>query len=168
MRRRTLLVLISVLALVVVAPEVAAAKAGGTDRPWKGSLSGPVTIDTSTVPFQATSEGTGTVAHLGKVTYRVDFTITPEADGTFTLAGTVEFVAANGDQVFTAFTGSAQPTGPVAGTTATTNATITGGTGRFEGASGSITSTVVTQITSGVDGTLFADQTLRQRGTISY
>jgi hypothetical protein len=167
MRRRTLLVLVSVLALVVVAPEVAAAKAGGTDRPWKGSLSGTATLDASTVPSPVTAEGTGTVAHLGKVTYSIDFTLTPEADGTFTLAGTAEFVAANGDQVFTAFTGSSQPTGP--GTTeATTNATITGGTGRFEGASGSITATMVTQVTSLVGTTSTADQTLRQRGTISY
>jgi hypothetical protein len=48
------------------------------------------------------------------------------------------------------------------------NSTITGGTGRFEGASGSFTTTVLTEVTSMVGTTVTANQTLTSRGTISY
>jgi hypothetical protein len=167
MRGRAILILISVVALVIAAPEVAAAKAGGTDRPLKGPGSGTTTFDTSTVPFPATGEGTARISHLGKTTYSLDYTITPGAGGTFSVAGTAEFVAANGDSVFTSFSGSGQGTGPQT-SVATVGSTITGGTGRFEGASGSFTTTVLTETTSVVGTTVTANQTLTSRGTISY
>ena len=167
MRGRAIFILISVVALVIAAPEVAAAKAGGTDRPLKGPGSGTTTFDTSTVPFPATGEGTARISHLGKTTYSLDYTITPGAPGTFTVAGTAEFVAANGDSVFTSFTGPGQNTSPTASVT-TVSSTITGGTGRFEGASGSFTTTVLTDNVSMVGTTGTADQTLTSRGTISY
>ena len=167
MRARAFVVLIGVLALIFAVPQVAAAKSKGTDRPLKGPGSGTTTFDTSTAPFPATGEGTAQMSHLGKVTYSLDYTLTPEAGGTFSLAGTSEFVAANGDKFFATFTGSVPPTGP--GTSdATANSTITGGTGRFEGASGSFITTVFTEVTSTVGSTVTADQTLRSRGTISY
>lgn len=146
------------VALAIAAPEVAAAKAGGTDRPLTDRSSGTTTLDNSTVPFSATGEGTSTVTHLGKSTYSLDYTFTPGAPGTFTVAGTAEIVAPNGDQVFGTFTGSGHNTGPQTSDT-TVDVTITGGTGRFEGASGSFTGTVFSQTTSVVGTTVTADQT---------
>ena len=167
MRGRALLILISVLALAVAVPEVAAAKAGGTDRPLTARSVGTTTLDTSTAPFPATGEGTSRVTHLGKTTYSIDYTFTPGAPGTFTVAGTGEWVAANGDQVFWTFTGSGVNTGPETSDTPV-DATITGGTGRFEGASGSFSGIVFSQVTSVVGTTVTADQTSTLRGTISY
>jgi hypothetical protein len=167
MKGRALLILIGVMALVVAAPEVAAAKAGGTDRPARGKGSGTTTFDTSTVPFAATNQGTARIAHLGNTTYSSDYTITPGAGGTFSVAGTTEFVAANGHRLFTEFTGSGHGTGPTT-SEATVHGTITGGTGRFEGASGSLTTDVLTETTSVVGTTVTANQTTTSRGTISY
>ena len=165
--RKALMIAGLILAVGALAPVGALAKAGGTDRPLKSSGSGTTTFDTSTVPFPATGEGTARIAHLGKTSYSNDYTITPTGPGTFSIAGTTEFVAANGDRVFAEFTGSIQVTGPTT-SDATADSTITGGTGRFEGASGSFTTTVFTEITSVVGTTVTADQTLRSRGTISY
>ena len=112
MRGRALLILISALAVVVVAPQFAAAKPGGTDRPLQTRGFGTATVDTSTVPFQATNEGTAQISHLGRTTYSSDYEIVPGAPGTFSVVGTTEFVAANGDRLFTDFTGSVQVTDP--------------------------------------------------------
>ena len=167
MRARAFVILIGVLALIVAVPQVAAAKSKGTDRPLKGSSSGTATVDTSTAPFQATGEGTARISHLGKSTYRADYEIVPGAPGTFSVAGTTQFVAANGDRLFTDITGSTQVTDP--GTTeGTLEFVITGGTGRFEGASGSFTAEVTTVNTSVVGTTVTQDVTTTSRGTISY
>ena len=168
MRGRALLILISVLALVVVAPQFAAAKPGGTDRPFKGSTSGTDTFDVSTAPFAAIGEGSGQLPHLGKTTYSTDYEIVPGAPGTFSIAdGTIEYVAANGDRLFADFTGSVQVTDP-GSTEGTLDFVITGGTGRFENASGSYTTAVSTVQTSVVGTTVTQDHTTTSRGTISY
>jgi hypothetical protein len=168
MRGRALLILISVLAVAVVAPQFAAAKAGGTDRPLQTRGFGTATVDASTVPFQATNEGTAQISHLGRTTYSSDYEIVPGAPGTFSIAGgTTEFVAANGDRLFADFTGSVQVTDP-GSTDGTLDFVITGGTGRFEDASGSFTGTVSTVNTSVVGPIVTQDQTTALRGTISY
>lgn len=171
MRRRTLLILVSLLALTVVAPGAAEAKRGGTDRPWKGSASGTLTFNLGTTPFPATSAGTGRLSHLGKSTYSQEFTITPAGPTTFSVAGTQTIVAANGDMLVMTFTGTGELAGVfgVGQTSETTvQLTVTGGTGRFADASGSLTSTIFTTIDSIVGATATATQTSRLRGKISY
>jgi hypothetical protein len=167
MRARAFVILVGVLALAVAAPQVAAAKSKGMDRPIKTAGVGTATFDTSTVPFQATNEGTAQISHLGRTTYGSDFTVTPGAPGTFSVAGTTEFVAANGDRLFADFTGSVQVTDP-GSTEGTLDFVITGGTGRFEDASGSFSGPVSTVNTSVVGTTVTQDQTTALRGTISY
>ena len=167
MRGRTLLTLMTVLALVIVAPEVATAKAGGTDRPLTGEGSGTATFDVGSVPFPGTATGTGNLSHLGAGTYSREFVILPGANGTFSIAGTATFVAANGDALFSAFTGSGQNTSATT-SEVTAHSIITGGTGRFDGATGTFDARVVTQITSVVGTTVTANQTNTLEGTISY
>ena len=72
--------------------------------------------------------------------------------------GTAGFFAANGDSISTRFTGSGQPAGPGQFSITETH-TITGGTGRFAGATGSFTvkrlASGITFFTSGsFDGTI--------------
>jgi hypothetical protein len=125
-----------VLALAVLSPASALAKAGGTDRPVKGTASGNVTA-TLGAPLGLTLDLTGRATHVGK--YRVHL----EGDGRFIGGevvvddGTWTLAAANGDHL----TGTWTFTGPFRTDVHATTAvlTITGGTGRFADASGTIT-----------------------------
>jgi hypothetical protein len=162
MRVRTSLILMSVLALVAVAPEVATAKVGGTDRPLIGTGSGTTTFITGTAPFPATAEATITLSHLGTGTQSLDYVIIPQPNGLFSPVGTSTLVATNGDKLFSSFSGIGPPSGT------TVHAVITGGTGRFDGATGTFDARVVTQITSVVGTTVTGNQTFTFEGTIIY
>ena len=123
------------LALAVVAVlGLAGPAAAGEQVPFKGSLDGDVThtpVDGRTDFVLVEAEGTGT--HLGNFTLDVPhFVDTP----TRTAAGYYEFTAANGDKVYAEFTGKATPTATPGVLFIVETATITGGTGRFAGASG--------------------------------
>jgi len=102
--------------------------------PFRGSLDS-VEIHTGQFPIlSVTLNGAGTATHLGRFTTTFEFQIDLRtADG----FGTFVFVAANGDTVFGTETGHATVTGSVAAVEE--NGTITGGTGRFAGATGSFT-----------------------------
>jgi hypothetical protein len=126
------------------------------------------TLEVSFVPatpgvFLGTTSGAGLASHLGRVaatsTEVLDFTASP---GRVTVRdGQLVMVAANGDELHWSYGGGgplpdASGTTPIAGTFV-----ITGGTGRFAGASGGGTveglASVVTNIVS-----------LSYRGTISH
>ena len=126
-----------VLALAALIPASALAKAGGTDRPVKGTTSGTAT-GTLTSPLAITIDLTGVATHLGKYSVHVD-AIGAISGGEVVGDGTFTVVAASGDQVTGTTTFTAPlPTGNVHTTTAFLM--ITGGTGRFADASGTITS----------------------------
>jgi hypothetical protein len=169
--RRTLLVLMSLLALAVVAPGAAVAKRGGTDRPWKGKGSGTTTFNIATTPFPGTTEGTARLSHLGKTSYSSNFAVTLTGPTTFTIAGTQTLVAANGDMLFLSFTGTGTFTGAFGpGQTSQTMViyTVTGGTGRFDDASGTLTGTVLGEVVSVVGATATGTHTFTAKGRISY
>ncbi len=73
--------------------------------------------------------GTGTISHLGRTTVVQSHCFNPST-GEYT-AGVMTLTAANGDQVFTTYAGERTSEAQ-----AEVQFTITGGTGRFEGASG--------------------------------
>jgi hypothetical protein len=162
MHGRTSLILMGVLALVVAAPEVATARVGGTDRPVVGTGSGTTAFNIATVPFPATAEATVTLSHLGTGTQSLDYVIVPQPNGLFSVVGTSTLVAANGDKLFTAFSGLGPPSDT------RVNSVITGGTGRFDGATGTMNVMVVTQTNSVVGTTVSGNQTFTFEGTISY
>ena len=84
--------------------------------------------------------GTGIASHLGKSTFDAISYVTVTAHPPFTVTGTRTITAANGDQIFTTFSGTSVPV--VNGKNgADLNETITGGTGRFADASGHFTTT---------------------------
>lgn len=82
--------------------------------------------------------GTGHATHLGASTFVANATVNFNTPPPFAISGTAVFTAANGDQFFTSFTGLSIPTGN-GNSRGIINHTITGGTGRFEDASGSFT-----------------------------
>jgi hypothetical protein len=99
-------------------------------------------------------EGEGTASHLGRFTVVADFTLNLAA---FTASGRVTYTAANGDVLTGTATGRAAVGGGIA--TVTETVTITGGTGRFAGATGTLTVVrrvvQATGVSSGtIDGTI--------------
>jgi hypothetical protein len=95
--------------------------------------------------------GTGHATHLGLFT--ADASLFPHGDGS-RFSATATFTAANGDQLFLIAEGAFTSPTSVPGT-----ATITGGTGRFEGATGDADFMDITSI-------VLVDQTFE--GTIQY
>ena len=166
--RRLLVLVTALVALAVVAPGQAIAKRGGTDRPLHGRGVGTSTADLGT--GAVTSQGTSRFSHLGKSTFTLDTTFTALGPTSLVLSGTATFVAANGDRVFSTVVGTATFTGIGVGETATFTLmfTITGGTGRFADASGTVTATVEQESVSLVGTTLVTRDTFAATGTISY
>ena len=137
MRTKGLSWLVALAALAL--PSLSSPVAAGEQVPFRGSLAGVFTI-TDTFPIAHVSANlTGNATHLGRFTlalpHDVNLAATPPA-----AIGTFVFIAANGDMVSGTFTGAvASVAPPVVHVTET--ATITGGTGRFAGATGSFTIT---------------------------
>jgi hypothetical protein len=103
----------------------------------KGTTSGTVT-GTLTSPLGITIDLTGVATHLGKYSVHID-AVGRISGGEVVGDGTFTAVAANGDQL----TGTTTFTAPLPSPnvhTATAFLAITGGTGRFADASGTMTS----------------------------
>ena len=153
-----------VLGLAFVGPASAEAKVGGTDRPVRATLSG--TVRANLQNLAVTVEASGVASHVGRFSSTLDGFIAIGAEGT-TGSGTQTIVAANGDRLDGTFTLST-PGLPTEGHTTTIVMTVTGGTGRFSDASGTLTSkTLVTPL--GVEGlTLINAFEGTTRGRVSY
>ena len=116
---------------------LAQAALAGDEIPLKGSLQGDV-VHTAVSPTvdSVVVTATGNVSQLG----RAAITTTHLVDRVARVAtGTYDFTAANGDTVHAEFTGHATPTATPGVLAIVEIATITGGTGRFAGATGSFT-----------------------------
>jgi hypothetical protein len=107
--------------------------------PFKGTLAGGSTVAFDPPPSSFATvlfEGTGNATLLGQFTisvpHRVNFV-------TGSATGTMEFTAANGDTLTANFTGQSAPTSNPGVHTIVEKAAITGGTGRFAGATGTFT-----------------------------
>ena len=121
---------------VVVGLGLAGPAAAGEQVPFNGSLDGDVTHTPLDPPFDSVYvDATGNATHLGRFTLDIPHVVNR---ANRTAIGSYEFTAANGDMVYADFTGLATPIG--GGVLYIVEvATITGGTGRFAGATGSFT-----------------------------
>ena len=120
---------------VLVVLGLAGPVAAGDPVPFKGSFEGDVTVTPLVPPFVSVDvEATGKATHLGKFTLDIPHVVNR---ATRTAIGFYEFTAANGDKVYAEFTGVATPTAIPGVLNIKETATITGGTGRFAGATGS-------------------------------
>ncbi len=137
--RRLIFLSSLVLAVAALSPAMALGAANGTDRPVSGTSTSTTILNTAT--GIGVSDGIGELSHLGAFTFHNDFTsFTVTGPNTFSYTLTTIWVAANGDEFFS--TGTATGT-LTAGIKSTLVSTITGGTGRFADASGTITSSVI-------------------------
>jgi hypothetical protein len=123
------LTLVSVLAM-------ARSVTAGEQVPFKGSLEGDVTHSPQPPLDFVLVEGEGEATHLGRYTFEFPHVVNTT---TRTATGTYEFTAANGDMLTADVVGRAMPTGTPGVLAIVEVATITGGTGRFAGATGSFT-----------------------------
>jgi hypothetical protein len=127
----------AILVLAVLAVlGLAGPAAAGEQVPFKGSLDGVVTITPAPPFLSVLVDATGNATQLGHFTLAIPHIANP-ANGTAT--GSYEFTAANGDTLSADFTGQATPTATPGVLYIEETATITGGTGRFRGATGSFT-----------------------------
>ena len=116
---------------------LASSAAAGEQVPFKGRLEGEVTLTPLAPPFrQVDVEAAGNATYLGQFTLDIPHVVDT---ATRTAIGSYEFTAANGDKVYAEFTGVATPTAIPGVLYIEETATITGGTGRFAGATGSFT-----------------------------
>jgi hypothetical protein len=140
--------LVMLLAVLSVAAPVAA-QTSHAQLPFKGTLQANESgvFDPGPPPTLALSgTGSGNATQLGRFAYSYDglLNINPDFSGTGTLD--YDFVAANGDHLYSVGEGVGVAVGP--GIIHVIEAhTITGGTGRFAGATGSFT---VDRLASGV------------------
>ena len=170
-RRRRLLVLSSVV-LAVGALSACRMPPPEPLHPVTGTTSG--TVITNSATGTGTSDGPFDLTVLGKGTLHNDFTSFTQTGNTFASTGTAiwstrndgDAPTANGDKVFTSHvtTGTVTSTGFVA----TTVNTITGGTGRFADASGTMTVTSVGVTVSAVGSITTSTFTGTVQGQISY
>lgn len=133
---RKILVLWMALALLLIAIPAAGAKSNA--RPFKGSMSGSITFEADlgciNPPLMRTdSQATGNVSHMGRSTMTSSH-CTPSAGEIE--GGEMTLTAANGDQVFMDYMGTAQPPDEDGIIVVDVEFVITGGDGRFDGATG--------------------------------
>jgi hypothetical protein len=147
------------LALVLIALlGLARAAAAGEQVPFKGSLEGEVTVTPITPPLIVAVDisGTGHASHLGQFTVSIPHVVNR---GNRTAVGSYVFTAANGDTLTADFVGVSAPTDVPGVLYIEETATITGGTGRFAGATGSFTverlyDTIAGTTTGSIEGTI--------------
>jgi hypothetical protein len=128
---RAALIAAAALALTLAGPVSA-----GDQVPFKGTLAGTATITPLGGPIVAVEiDATGTATYLGKFTLEAPHIVD---QSTLTAVGTYILTAANGDTITADLAGTARMVEPPNVIAITETATVTGGTGRFAGATGSI------------------------------
>ncbi len=110
--------------------------------PFKGEYATTVQVLSGPPMLRQRITGTGHATHLGRSSFVALSTVNLTTAPPFGVSGTAIFYAANGDEFYTTFTGTSTPIGG-GRSNVVVNHTITGGTGRFEDASGSFTGITV-------------------------
>jgi hypothetical protein len=144
-------------------PAAAMGAAKGTERPLSGT--GRTTTTINLVTGEGTNVSSGRLSHLGATTGSVVEQFALVGPNGFSFTGTGTIVAANGDKLFTAISGTGTFGPPVQSTTITR---ITGGTGRFADASGTFTTAGHSTVVSIVGSIETVASTGTTIGTISY
>jgi hypothetical protein len=129
-----------------------AVSAVAAETPFKGTVTA---VETSQLVFPIASvnrEGTGTATYLGKYTEHVTLQVNVL---TMSSTGAATFTAANGDTFSASVVGQATRIGPTVLSIVEVY-TITGGTGRFAGATGTFTLESTVDQTTGVSTGTFS------------
>lgn len=149
---------IAIITLAVAASTAALAGGAAAEKqtPFKGSLQGVEIADVQFPKLFVDGSGSGKATHLGRFTMTYELEVDLLTSETF---GSSVFTAANGDSLTTDITGHGSPTENPDVRSIVEVHTITGGTGRFAGATGGFIRkyllNLVTGVTSGsFDGTI--------------
>lgn len=137
-----------VLGVGLISPASALAAAGGTNLPLRGTATGTATGNVA--PGAGTTEVAGQASLLGAFTASGPFQYVATGGPPvipYDLTGAVTFVAANGDELFGTVTGTGTINTLIGQSDGTNVVTITGGTGRFADASGSLNETYTNPFT---------------------
>ena len=129
-----------------------AVSAVAAETPFKGTFTG---VETDQLVFPILSvnrEATGTATYLGKYTEHATFQVDVR---TGSATGNATFTAANGDTLTASVVGQGTVTGPTTRSIVEVY-TITGGTGRFAGATGTLTLERTLDLTTGVSSGTFS------------
>jgi len=151
--------------ILVACTVIGTAYAGKPLVPFKGQSTGVITtvgFDPVSGVVSTRAEGRGEATHLGRFTVTNEVSIyvfTP----TGVAIGNWIYVTENGDKLFVHMVGSGGPD-PLHGIG---NFTITGGTGRFRGASGSYQQ-IITFAANPAENPVVAYSDVLYNGTISY
>ena len=137
----------AVLMALGLALSLAAPVAAADQVPFKGSLTGTVTVTPLDPPIASVViEATGHATQLGRFTVEIPHRVN---QATRIAVGTYVFTAANGGTLTADFTGQATLAAPGVLSIAETGV-ITGGTGRFAGATGTFATERTFFLASGV------------------
>jgi len=163
MRRPTLLAGL-VLVIGMLLPGSALAAAGGSDLPFKGSVSGTSAHNLLTGQVHAVS--TGEVTHLGLTAVEQSATFTG-GPTTFVLSVTATLTAANGDKMYGATAGTCTRPSPTS-VQCSVVFTSSGGTGRFAHASATFTIAFLSQRVDFVSPISYGEHTATLDGHMSW
>jgi len=157
MKKISVWTIVALLLVILLMGTTLAAASGRKPLPLKGSIEAVETYQVNGPSMFVTATGTGEATHLGRytVSYEVEVDL-PTGSGTGLSA---QYVAANGDTLFADGSGQATPTDDPTVFVVVETFTITGGTGRLDGATGNFTEerrvNIVTGVTSGtISGTI--------------
>jgi hypothetical protein len=130
--------------------------AAAAEVPLRGNLQGTVTRSGAPPVVSVNISASGTANQLGNFTVSIPHSVNL---GTKTATGSYLFVAANGDTLTATFVGHSEPTADPDVLYIEESATITGGTGRFTGATGTFNverlyDTVAGTTTGSIDGAI--------------
>ena len=143
----------ALVAAFVVSLTIVSASAVAAETPFKGTVDAVETGVTIFPIRSITREGGGTATYLGKYTEQVTAQINVV---TRHLTGAATFTAANGDTLTATVEGQATLTTTPGVLSIVEVYTITGGTGRFAGATGSFTLKRTLEQTTGVSSGTFS------------
>ena len=148
---KTVLYLQMTAVLLTVA--LAGPAAAGKPVPFHGSIQGIEIADVQFPRLFVDGSGSGRATHLGRFTVTYEVVVDLLAHETF---GSYLFTAANGDSLATDITGLGTPTENPDVRSIVEVHTITGGTGRFAGATGSFIKTSLLNLVTGVTSGSFS------------
>lgn len=155
---------IAALAVATLSPSAALAAAHSTTRHLTGRDEGTFTLNL--VTGEAIGHASGYISPLGADTAHDDLTFTFTSASTFSYTGARTFALRNGE-LFAAITGSGTLTSPSTAES-TEHDTITGGTGRFAEASGTLKETIRSVTVKVTATSQTALITIALKGQISY
>jgi hypothetical protein len=160
MKKLAVLMIVALLLTIVLVSETLVASASAEKPlPFRGSVEALEIYQVNGPTMFVTATGSGEAAYLGRytVSYEVEVDL-PTGTGSGLSA---QYMAANGDRLFAEGSGQATPTDDPSVFLVVEIFTITGGTGRFAGATGNFTETRQVNIATGAtSGTMDGELTL--------